>query len=85
MRDFTLDDLRTMMRACAGIDEQVDLDSDIADVAFDDLGYDSLALLEIQSRIQQQCGVPVPDDALEYMKTPGGTVTWVNSLILTAA
>ncbi|MEY9862693.1 act minimal PKS acyl carrier protein [Catenulispora sp. GAS73] len=85
MRELTLDGLRTMMRSCAGVDELVDLDSDIADLSFEDLGYDSLALLEIQSRIQQTCGVKVPDDALEHMLNPAGTIAWVNSLILAAA
>lgn len=85
MRELTLDDLRTMMRSCAGVDELVDLDSDIAGLTFEDLGYDSLALLELQSRIQQSWGVRVPDDALDFMVTPGGTVAWVNGLILAAA
>ena len=85
MRELTLDDLRTMMRSCAGVDELVDLDSDISDIGFDDLGYDSLALLEIQSRIQREIGVKVPEEGLEYMTTPAATIAWVNSLILAAA
>lgn len=78
---LTLADLRAMMRACAGVDELVDLDGDIGDISFEELGYDSLALLEIQASIQRKLGVPLPDDALDHMGTPGTTLGWVNGLV----
>jgi len=84
MPTFTLDDLRQIMRACAGVDESVDLDGDIDDVAFTDLGYDSLAVLELQSQIQRRYDVPMSDDAQQYMGTPADTVGYVSGLLRTA-
>jgi len=81
MSQFTLEDLRTIMRSGAGVDEDFDLEGDIADVSYAVIGYDSLAVLEIQSRIEQQIGLRLPEDAIEYMDTPGATVGYVNQLI----
>ena len=41
MTVFTLDDLRRILRACAGEEDSVDLDADIHDATFGELGYDS--------------------------------------------
>ncbi|MDG4820757.1 acyl carrier protein [Asanoa sp. WMMD1127] len=75
---FTIDDVRRIMREAAGEAESSSLDGDIGDVTFTDLGYDSLALLELAARVQQEYGVPMPDEALEHMQTPAETVTYVN-------
>jgi minimal PKS acyl carrier protein len=81
MRQLTLDDLRRIVRQCGGEAEAVDLDGDIADVTFEELGYDSLALIEMGAQIQQEFGVVVSDGAIEHMKTPRATVEYVNDLI----
>lgn len=81
MSQFTLDDLRAIMRSGGGVDEHVDLDGDIATIGYEEIGYDSLAVLEIQSRIEQQTGLRLPEDAAEHMRTPGDTVGYVNQLI----
>jgi act minimal PKS acyl carrier protein len=78
MTEFTIVDLKRIMRDCAGVDESIDLDGDIGDAEFAGLGYDSLALLEIQARVQQEFGVAMPDEALEHMTTPNGAVAYVN-------
>jgi len=57
MTTITLDDLRRIMRESAGADESVDLDGDIAAVPFEDLGYDSLALLEMSAVVRQEFDV----------------------------
>jgi minimal PKS acyl carrier protein len=75
---FTLDDLRTVMRESAGVDESVDLDGEIEDVPFSDLGYDSLAVLEMAAQVQNRLGVQIPDEAVEEMTTPGTAVEYVN-------
>jgi act minimal PKS acyl carrier protein len=82
MREFTLDDLRHIMRSCAGVDESVDLESDIIDVSFADLNYDSLAVLEIAGRIQQEFNVSIPDDAVLGMKTPRAMIEGVNQQLV---
>ncbi|MER5326836.1 acyl carrier protein [Streptosporangium roseum] len=75
---FTLDDLKEVMRVCAGVTDSVDLDSDIADVTFADLGYDSLAVLEMAAKLQNHLGVVIPDDVAEQLPTPRALAEYVN-------
>jgi|HubBroStandDraft_5_1064220.scaffolds.fasta_scaffold370947_1 act minimal PKS acyl carrier protein len=79
MQKFTLDDLLTIMRACAGEAESIDLDSDVLDMSFDELGYDSIALLETASRIQRSTGITIADVDLSVGGTPRALVELVNS------
>ena len=81
MSTFTLDDLRALL---VGAEEGADLDGDIADRRFDELGYDSLAVLEIAGEIQRRFGVVVPDDAVSEMPTPAAAVKFVNALFAKA-
>jgi act minimal PKS acyl carrier protein len=82
MSTFTLDDLRDLLRG--GAEEGAVLDGDIANTRFDELGYDSLAVLEIAGEIQRRFGVVVPDDAVTEMPTPAKAVEFVNSLFARA-
>jgi act minimal PKS acyl carrier protein len=77
--DMTLDELRDILLACAGAEEGVDLSGAIAGVDFDDLGYDSLALLEMASMIEQIRGIKIPDDAFTELRTPAAVLELVNS------
>jgi act minimal PKS acyl carrier protein len=67
---FTLDDLIQTLRECAGEDEDIDLDGDVLDVPFDDLGYDSLALFNTVSRIERDLAITLPDDVVSEAATP---------------
>ena len=78
MNPFTIDDLKRLMRECAGADETVNLDDEIGDRSFDELGYDSLALLETASRVERAFGVSLPDDVLGGVDTPSAFVAFVN-------
>ncbi len=78
MEKFTLDNLREIMRSSAGLEEDIDLASDIEDVEFADLGYDSLAVLELASQVQRHYGVQMPDEAVAEMPTPGKAVEFIN-------
>lgn len=80
-RRFTLDDLRRILRQAAGADEAVDLDGDIVDQAFTDLGYDSLALLETASRIEGEAGIVLDDDTVTEALTPRALIDVVNAHI----
>lgn len=84
MAYFTLDELRRLVRQCLGEPEEVDFDGDIGDLAFEEMGYDSLALLELATTIQNELGVPIPDEAVEEMTTPRATVDYVNLRIAAA-
>lgn len=85
MRQFSSDDLKGIMRKCAGMEDAIDLDGPVLDLSYTDMGYDSLAVLEIQAQIEREYGVPLGDDALEYMPTPGTTISYVNGLLQAGA
>ncbi|HEX6970550.1 MAG TPA: acyl carrier protein [Micromonosporaceae bacterium] len=77
-RTLTIDDLKRILRECAGADEQVDLDGDILDTEFIDLGYDSLAMLETSSRIEREYGIKLDDDTVVSATTPRAFLALVN-------
>lgn len=81
MAKFNLDDLRQSLRAAAGEDESIDLNGDILDVEFADLGYDSLAILETASHIERGFGVRLPEDEVGDQHTPRDFVDFVNSVL----
>jgi len=83
MTQFTLDDLRRILREGAG--DSGTLDGDITDVPFTDLGYDSLAMLELSSRVEREYAVPIPDDAALAMRTPGAAVAYINDRLKASA
>lgn len=78
MQQFTLDDLRAIMRASAGVEDGVDLDGNIAEQEFSAMGYDSLALLELAGQLERRYGFPVPEEFATEMETPAAVVTFVN-------
>ncbi|QXE35949.1 acyl carrier protein [Streptomyces sp. GMY02] len=75
----TLADLTRMLRESAGEEEGVDLDGDVLDTSFIDLGYDSLALLQVIGLIQREYGITIPDDAVADAETPGALLALVNA------
>lgn len=79
MDTLTLDDLREIMETC-GTDAGVDLSGDIADVLFEELGFDSLALLHIASLVQRRTSVTIPDHMALELKTPGAILEFVRGL-----
>ncbi|MFE3718139.1 acyl carrier protein [Streptomyces cyaneofuscatus] len=75
--EFTLDDLRRILSEGAGDD--FDLDGDILDTTFEDLGYESLALLETGVRIGREYGIELDDATLTDIETPRQFVEAVNN------
>jgi act minimal PKS acyl carrier protein len=78
--EFTMDDLRRILREGAG--EDVDLGGDIDDVTFGDLGYDSLALLETGARIGREYGIELEDTVFVDAETPRQLVDALNKQLL---
>jgi act minimal PKS acyl carrier protein len=76
---FTLDDLRRILRAGAGADEEVDLDGEILDTDFEALGYESIALLETGVRVEQEFGITLADETLIEARTPRALIAAVNT------
>lgn len=85
MREITLPELQEIMRECAGEDEAGIPLEEAADRPFAELGYDSLALLETQSRLERAYGVTLPDDTFKDVTTPRRLVEYVNGLVLDLA
>jgi act minimal PKS acyl carrier protein len=81
MSEFTLEYLVKTLRESAGEDEEVNLDGDILDVTFDDLGYDSLALFNTVSRIEREFGISLPDNVVEQAETPRAMLGEINQHI----
>jgi act minimal PKS acyl carrier protein len=79
MSIFTLDDLRALMRDVMWLDEPAELDADMSDTAFPELGYDSLAVLELAIHVQRVHGVTISDNAVMESTTPRALVTLVNA------
>ncbi|WP_328328295.1 MULTISPECIES: acyl carrier protein [unclassified Streptomyces] len=82
--DITVDDLRRILASCAGATEGGSLDGDILDKSFDNLGYDSLAMMETASVISREFGIVIPDDELFDLETPRALLDLVNGLVRTA-
>jgi act minimal PKS acyl carrier protein len=80
MNTFTLNDLVMLMRQCGGEDQE-NPGGDILDASFSELGYDSLALLEITTRIENRYGVSISEDIATGMKTPREAIDYVNSQV----
>jgi act minimal PKS acyl carrier protein len=82
--EFTIDDLRRVLRAAAGEGEG-GLDADILDLPFDDLGYDSVMMLETSSRIQRERGIELPDETVTDADTPRALLDVVNARLAARA
>lgn len=71
-----LDDLKRILREGAG--ENRNLDGDVLDTEFEELGYDSIALLETATRISREYGVTLDDDVVTFARSPRQLLDAVN-------
>ncbi|HEY4021567.1 MAG TPA: acyl carrier protein [Pseudonocardiaceae bacterium] len=78
---MTMNELCEILIECAGADEATLERGDIAEMEFEDLGYDSLALLETAARIKQRFGVSIPDERIVELGTPGSVLDAVNAAL----
>lgn len=77
--EVTLVDLTRILREGAGTDDGVDLDgAAVLDTDFNDLGYDSLAMLETAARIGREYGIAIDDDVVTATHTPRELLKVVN-------
>ena len=81
---ITLDDLMRILRDSAGTHEGAGGAAELLDATFDDLGYDSLALLETAGRVEREYGVALDEEAVAGAQTPRALLNVVNAQ-LTAA
>src|SRR5262249_43532476 len=85
VRQLTLDDVRSILPVAGGVEEGVDLEGDIIDVTFTDLGYDSLAMLEAGTNIEREYGVSLDDPTFRDTPTPRALLDHVNSQLVPQA
>ncbi|WP_433859339.1 acyl carrier protein [Streptomyces kronopolitis] len=78
MTEMNIDDLRRILIDCAGEADNDSLSGNILDREFEQLGYDSLALLETFARITADFGVQIPDEAIADLRTPRDVLDMVN-------
>jgi acyl carrier protein len=81
--NISLENVWRLLRESAGVDESVNLDDDIDHKEFGELGYDSLAVLDIVTRIERQYGIKISGDDMEDLTTPARLVDYVNSRTVT--
>ncbi|MEU9078607.1 acyl carrier protein [Kitasatospora sp. NPDC004745] len=81
MLQITISDLQTIMRQCAGEAEDALPLEEAPDRTFEELGYDSLALLETHSRIEREFGIALFEDEVGDVDTARDLVDYVNSLL----
>ncbi len=81
---MTLDELTALLRECAGEDEGVDLDGDVLDTPFSDLGYDSLAVLQTTGRIERDYAIRLSDDTVAEAETPRLLLDFINESLAEA-
>lgn len=80
-KSMSMDDLRGVLIACAGGDDNEALHGDISDVSFEDLGYDSLALMETVTRLKLDHGVDIPEEHITEVSTPTELLVLINKQI----
>jgi act minimal PKS acyl carrier protein len=85
MQGLTLDELLTITKQAAGEWNRVDEGVDIAGVPYTELGYDSLALLEVLTRIERTLQVKIPEATVIDTATPGETLAAVNAFVANLA
>jgi len=73
-RDAILEKTKEVIVDQLNVDES-DVNEDAAFI--DDLGADSLDLVELVMALEQEFGVTIPDEEVEAIKTVGDAVTFI--------
>lgn len=81
MQPLDIKDLVVLLRTNAGDSDTFDLDGDVLDVPFDELNYDSLALLQVTGAIERDYEVALDEEALEEAETPRQYLKVVNQVL----
>lgn len=84
MSGITFDELKAIMSRCTGDTDSGQLRADDLTTPFTEIGYDSLAVLEIASQLQREYGMQIPDEAIEEMSSPQAVLDYVNASLSAA-
>jgi|HubBroStandDraft_1064217.scaffolds.fasta_scaffold06059_6 act minimal PKS acyl carrier protein len=80
MPALTLEEFAALLRSCAGEAGEIEPDS-----SFADLGYDSLAMMEVTSQIERRYGISLPEADIAEAESPRLFIDVVNRGLATAA
>jgi minimal PKS acyl carrier protein len=75
---MSINELNVILAVCAGSDPET-LEQDSATASFEELGYDSLVLLETSAVLKRDYGVNIPDDEMGEARTPGELLDKINA------
>ncbi|MFH9008951.1 acyl carrier protein [Streptomyces afghaniensis] len=78
MAELTLDTLHRILVRCAGESDTDGMGENMLDMSFQDLGYDSLALMEVAAVIEREYGVALSDEVVATVPTPRALLELVN-------
>ncbi len=78
---MTVPILMDILDRAGGAAEDVDLTADVADVELQDLGYESLAILEAAGLVEREYGVVLDEAALSEARTPRELTAVVNEAL----
>ncbi|MFE9683981.1 acyl carrier protein [Streptomyces sp. NPDC002701] len=81
MDRLELTELTVLLRTFAGEGEGIDLTDDVLDTPFFDLGYDSLALLQVTGVVERDHGITLDEEALDEAETPRQYLDLVNGAL----
>ncbi|QFU89919.1 acyl carrier protein [Amycolatopsis sp. YIM 10] len=84
MSHFGPVELQKIIDSCVGTDDNIRITEGNVDDKFADLGYDSLAVYEIATRVQDDLGIPVSDEQIDAMKTPRQLIEFVGESLAPA-
>lgn len=76
---FEVNDLRRILRDCAGAEPDDAIDAAALDATFEELGYDSIILMETLARISREYRVIIEDDVVTVDTTPRLLIDMVNA------
>ncbi len=77
---MTMAEFIEVIRACAGDPDDYDLDGDILDLPFGDLGYDSIALLEVSARLKHVHGIELGENDFTGLISPRAALDLINDV-----
>ncbi|MDP9607954.1 MULTISPECIES: acyl carrier protein [Streptomyces] len=73
-----IDQLLQILSECSGDEQALAQGEDILDREFEDLGYDSLVLLETTAQLKHLYDIDIPEDVIRDLKTPRAVLEYVN-------
>ncbi|MFI6209077.1 acyl carrier protein [Streptomyces sp. NPDC051041] len=79
MAALTLTELIDVLNGCNGYADPVEPGDDLADVTFDELGFDSLTRLNAVLQLERTHGITLSEDVVSEAKTPGRLLDLVNA------